>query len=149
SAKPGFVPGLLKETVGIILPPAAAKCDGIEITVGQNERRCFKPGEGKTEYFKDCPDCPEMVGVPAGHFTMGSPASESDRSSKREEQVEVAIAKPFAVGKFSVTRGEYAAFVTAAGYRSEGCEIWTGTDHNYQAVLSWSSLDLPRLIVIQ
>src|SRR5438128_2286942 len=26
--------------------------------------------------FRDCPDCPEMVVVPAGNFNMGSSASE-------------------------------------------------------------------------
>jgi len=35
-------------------PSAATTCDGVEIAVGQNERRCFKPGAGKTEHFKDC-----------------------------------------------------------------------------------------------
>jgi hypothetical protein len=33
------------------------RCDDIEIAVGQNERRCFKPGAGKIEYFK-VPDLP-------------------------------------------------------------------------------------------
>jgi hypothetical protein len=40
---------------------AEARCDGIEIVVGQDERRCPKPGAGKTESFRDCPTCPEMV----------------------------------------------------------------------------------------
>ena len=26
--------------------------------------------------FRDCPDCPEMVVIPAGNFTMGSSAKE-------------------------------------------------------------------------
>jgi len=26
--------------------------------------------------FKDCPDCPEMVVIPAGSFMMGSPGGE-------------------------------------------------------------------------
>ena len=36
------------------------------------ERAAMRPG--KT--FRDCPECPEMVVVPAGSFTMGSPSSE-------------------------------------------------------------------------
>lgn len=35
----------------------------------------FRPGQT----FRDCPSCPEMVVVPAGSFTMGSPASEPGR----------------------------------------------------------------------
>src|SRR5262245_60792907 len=51
------------------------RCDG-EAQVG-NEMRCLRP----KDTFKDCPDCPEMVVVPAGQFTMGSPANEPERSS--------------------------------------------------------------------
>jgi formylglycine-generating enzyme required for sulfatase activity len=94
--------------------PPPARCDGIEITVGQNERRCFKPGAGKTEHFKDCPACPEMVVIPAGSFTMGSPANEPERSGG-EEQARVSIAAPFAVGKYAVTFDEWDACVADGG----------------------------------
>src|SRR5262245_8167224 len=79
-----------------------ARCDGIEITVGQHERRCFKPGAGKTDHFKDCATCPEMVVIPAGSFTMGSPATEPERYND-EAQVRVSIPAPFAVGRYTVT----------------------------------------------
>jgi formylglycine-generating enzyme required for sulfatase activity len=85
-----------------------ARCDGVEITVGQNERRCLRPGAGKTEQFKDCPTCPEMVLVPAGNFTMGSPANELERSID-EAQVQVSISAPIAVGRFAVTFEEWDA----------------------------------------
>ena len=39
-----------------------------------------------------------MVVVPAGTFTMGSPANEPERVDG-EEQVRVTIAAPFAVGR--------------------------------------------------
>jgi hypothetical protein len=73
---------LKKQQVAIAAPPSrppapvAARCDGIEITIGQNERRCFKPGAGNVELFRDCASCPEMVVVPAGEFLMGSPSNE-------------------------------------------------------------------------
>jgi formylglycine-generating enzyme required for sulfatase activity len=119
----------LKKKVALAVPPApppAAKqaqpaaviapsrCDGVEITVGQNERRCFKPGAGKTEHFKDCPKCPEMVVVPTGSFTMGSPTNEPSRSSD-EAQVRVSIAAPFAAGKYAVTFDEWDACVADGG----------------------------------
>ena len=61
-------------------------------------RRCLKPGDS----FKDCPECPEMVVVPAGSFTTGSPANEPERGYG-EEEVRVTIAAPFAAGKYAVT----------------------------------------------
>jgi formylglycine-generating enzyme required for sulfatase activity len=94
--------------------PPPARCDGIEVAVGQNERRCFKPGAGNTEQFKDCPTCPEMVVVPAGSFMMGSPANEQGRNAD-EARVRVSIPAPFAVGRFAVTFDEWDACVAAGG----------------------------------
>src|SRR5262245_65100032 len=84
-------------------PSAAQHCDGVELTIATNERRCLRPGSG--ERFKDCADCPEMVIVAAGTFVMGSPATELEREDERENQVLVTIARPFAIGAFAVTRG--------------------------------------------
>jgi formylglycine-generating enzyme required for sulfatase activity len=92
----------------------ASKCDGVEITVAQSEQRCFKPGAGKAEHFKDCPSCPEMVVIPAGTFTMGSPASEPARSSY-EAQVRVTISATFAVGRYAVMFDEWDACVADGG----------------------------------
>ncbi len=39
----------------------------------------FLPGAGKIEWFKDLDTGPEMVVVPAGSFTMGSPPDEPER----------------------------------------------------------------------
>src|SRR5262249_33730118 len=97
-----------------MLHPAPAQCDGVAITVGQNERRCLKPGAGKTDWFKDCPTCPEMVVVPAGEFIMGSPANEAERLS-HEDQMRVLISAPFAVGRFSVTFDEWDACLADGG----------------------------------
>ena len=117
-------------------PSPAARCDDIEVTVGTAERKCMKAGSGKTEWFKDCANCPEMVVVPAGSFTMGSPKEEKDRSHQYEDQLAMGISKPFAVGRLAVTRGEFAAFVGATGYDPIGCLLTIGdtfskaTGHN-------------------
>jgi Uncharacterized conserved protein len=65
--------------------------------------------------FRDCPECPEMVVVPAGEFMMGSPASEEGRYPAEGPQRKQTIAKPFAVGKFEVTFAEWAACVAGGG----------------------------------
>jgi len=69
--------------------------------------------------FKDCDVCPEMVVIPAGSFTMGSPASEPERISDEGPQHQVTIARQFAAGKFEVTFDEWDVCV-----RESGC------DHN-------------------
>jgi formylglycine-generating enzyme required for sulfatase activity len=78
--------------------------------------------------FRDCPDCPEMVVVPAGSFVMGSPTSEPDHEKDEGPQHDVAIARDFAMGKFEVTRKQYEDFLTATGYDvGNVCSQWTGT----------------------
>jgi formylglycine-generating enzyme required for sulfatase activity len=75
--------------------------------------------------FKDCADCPEMVVVPAGSFTMGSPASESERDSDEGPQHPVTIARQFAAGKFEVTFDEWDACVRESGCgHNPGDEGW-------------------------
>ena len=65
--------------------------------------------------FRDCPDCPEMVAIPAGTFTMGSPATEARRGDIEGPQHRVTIAKPFALGKYEVTFAEWDACTAAGG----------------------------------
>jgi formylglycine-generating enzyme required for sulfatase activity len=74
----------------------------------------FLPGNGKTEWFKDHENGPEMVVVPAGSFTMGSTANEPERFD-REAEVRVWIAAPIAVSKYTVTFDEWDACVTDGG----------------------------------
>jgi formylglycine-generating enzyme required for sulfatase activity len=85
------------------------KCRFVEALVG-NEQRCLKPKDA----FRDCPDCPEIVVVAAGSFTMGSPPSEPERSNN-ETQVRVSIVAPFAVGRYAVTFDEWDACVSDGG----------------------------------
>jgi formylglycine-generating enzyme required for sulfatase activity len=68
--------------------------------------------------FRECEDCPEMVVVPAGKFTMGSPADERGRYDDEGPQHIVTIRKPFAVGRLHVTVDQFAAFVLATGSKS-------------------------------
>ncbi len=74
--------------------------------------------------FTDCEDCPVMVAVPAGRFTMGSPKREKDRQEDEGPLRKVKIGKAFGVGKFEVTRGQYAAFVVDGGY-AVADKCWT------------------------
>ena len=71
--------------------------------------------------FRDCPQCPEMVVVPPGRFTIGSPNGERHRKRVEGPQTDVAIGQSFALARHEVTRGEWRAFVGATGYDISGC----------------------------
>ena len=59
--------------------------------------------------FRDCADCPQMVVIPAGSFTMGSPPNERRRSHNEGPQHRVTIPRPFAVGRYEVTFAQWNA----------------------------------------
>jgi formylglycine-generating enzyme required for sulfatase activity len=70
--------------------------------------RALKP----LEPFRECiKDCPAMIVIPAGSFTMGSPESEMGRLPREGPQHDVKIAKRFAVSRFEVTWDDWDACV--------------------------------------
>lgn len=81
--------------------------------------------------FRDCPQCPEMVVVPAGSIEIGSGDAEKawaiangasmdgivDESPRHKVTLE-----SFALGRYDVTWAEYAGFVRETGHEvREGC----------------------------
>ncbi|MFN7695326.1 MAG: SUMF1/EgtB/PvdO family nonheme iron enzyme [Burkholderiales bacterium] len=91
---------------------------------------------------KACPECPETVTLQPGSFQMGSPGSEVGRMSNEGPVRTVRIGYRLAVGKTHVTRGEFAAFVNASGYRTEaeqgdGCFVFSGGKGEKKAGTSW------------
>ncbi len=79
-----------------------------------------KPGDT----FRDCPDCPEMVVIPNGSFTMGSPKTEQGRDDDEDLPHRVNFQRPFALGKYEVTRAEFAAFAQDEDHDGKGCWIY-------------------------
>jgi formylglycine-generating enzyme required for sulfatase activity len=100
----------------------------------------YQPGDEFRDRLKDgsdCPYCPDMVVVPAGSFMMGSSDPEREWAVKQgakqvlvdreKPQHPVEIAQSFAVGKYEITRGQFAAFVEATGHDTgKGCWEWAG-----------------------
>ncbi len=74
--------------------------------------------------FRDCPQCPEMVWIPAtNNFTIGSPETEAGRDDD-EEQVSGLAISAFAMGKTEVTFAEYDTFAQATGRKKPDDKGW-------------------------
>ena len=71
------------------------------------------PSPGET--FQDCAECPKMVVVPSGRFTMGSPGREAGHEKYEEPMRRVRIDYQFAVGVYEVTFAEWYACADAGG----------------------------------
>lgn len=78
---------------------------------------------GPGALFKECEACPGMVVIPPGEFRMGAPGGEAERPEGPVRTVR--IPRAFAVGRYEITHGQYAAFVGATGHAySRGCNMW-------------------------
>jgi formylglycine-generating enzyme required for sulfatase activity len=75
--------------------------------------------------FRDCPrDCPEMTVIPAGSFVMGTDRRDVEPDGREGPPHTVTFGRPFALGIYDVTRGEYAAFVRSTGKATiKGCNV--------------------------
>ena len=71
--------------------------------------------------FRDCPQCPRMVVIPAGAYEMGSPSGAGARDEERRHRV--TIPQPLAVGMFEVQRREFTRFMEETN-RSGGGACW-------------------------
>ena len=67
------------------------------------------------EVFKECDECPEMVVVPAGRASLGSPLGESGRQTFEAAPHTVEIARPLAVGRYAVTFAQWDACFAQGG----------------------------------
>jgi len=72
------------------------------------------PAHQAGDIIRDCENCPEMVVLPGGLFTMGSPANEVGRRADEGPQREVSIA-PFALSKTEVTFAQWDACLADGG----------------------------------
>jgi len=81
-----------------------------------------------------------FVRIPEGEFTMGSPASEIDRSGdETQHQVKVS---DFYLCKYAVTLAGFKEFIEASGYRTDaekgdGSYVWDGKSWEKRAGINW------------
>src|SRR5580704_11802189 len=101
----------------------------VALAVALSAGPAWSQGSGTPAVIRDCPDCPELVLIQAGSFTMGVNGGEEDAENVPNEfrtwaypTHVVHLAAPFWLGRTDVTRGQFAAFVKATGYAPADCK---------------------------
>jgi formylglycine-generating enzyme required for sulfatase activity len=80
----------------------------------------------------------DMLWVPAGTFTMGSPTTEAGRASDREDEHNVSLTQGFYLGKYEVTQAQYEAVMTGVtGDRNATPSNWHGNPNRPVEKVSW------------
>jgi formylglycine-generating enzyme required for sulfatase activity len=92
-------------------PPAPARSSAPPPAPARTLAPVASSATAKLETVRDCPDCPELITIPPGSFTMGDP--KGDRSEKPAHKV--TIKQPFAIGKYEVTAAQWNNCVEAGG----------------------------------
>jgi len=109
------------------LTPPATSAPALVVPVGAlppERERALKPKDS----FKECDGCPVMVTMPAGSFTMGSPANEPQRGPDEGPQQQIAIRQTFAVGRSEVSFDEWSACLAEGG-----CNAYRPGDYGWGA----------------
>ena len=95
---------------------------GIVVAIGLTLTACATALGGANRVV-----APAMVRIPAGRFIAGSDPAETTavhypaENARREQPArQVSVARTFAIGRSEVTRGEFARFVIATGWRPDG-----------------------------
>jgi formylglycine-generating enzyme required for sulfatase activity len=117
---------LLKSLLFLSLSAAAA---GWSATAGSQAPSAVpEPGE----VFRDCPDCSELVVLPAGEFMMGAPDTVYEKPEHR-----VRIPNSIAIGRREVTFEEWDLCVAAGGCKYRPDDHGWGRGNRPVIDVSW------------
>ena len=121
------------QSASVVTVPKPKPTPSVKPAVG-----VFPGGPKPGTVFRDCPDCPEMVVIPKGSFMMGGTPAEHEwftgqfggerkQVDKERPRHRVSVDYSFAIGKFEVTKGQYAKFATDTNRKDGiGCYVFDG-----------------------
>jgi formylglycine-generating enzyme required for sulfatase activity len=104
---------LLASRIAAAEPAAGINKRGLAAEPPTGIRSVKVDGKYMVSYIEQIPGTDvsfEMIPVPGGEFSLGSPASETERAEDEGPQVRIKV-EPFWIGKSEVTWGEYRAFM--------------------------------------
>ena len=87
--------------------------------------------------FRECDHCPQMVVIPPGRFTMGSPEDEEGRFKFECTEHVVSFEEPFAIGVHEVTFDQWGACVDRGGCEYEPNDEEWGSGDRPVINVSW------------
>lgn len=111
---------------------------------GASAAEPYKPGST----LRDCPQvCPEMIIIPPGTYLMGAAPDDPHQDPAGEEQPQhpVTISYQLAVGKYEITRDEYAVFVRETALPDpDGCNVHEPPRWPTIMGLNWHNTGFPQ-----
>ncbi len=104
--------------------------------------------ERASRSFRDCIDCPQMVVIPAGRFELGTaPRIQVPTEVPAElDPMPIPIGRPFALGRFEITRAEYGRFarVTGRDRQTIHCRTWVEARQGFRDLeTTWDGANVP------
>ena len=103
------------------------------------------------DLFRDCADCPELVYIEPGEFTMGSTPAQTTAAGVPEERainehppVSIRLTKPYAMGRYEVTITDFRKFADATGFETTaGCFGLNGRNWALDLAATWDAPGYP------
>jgi formylglycine-generating enzyme required for sulfatase activity len=90
------------------------------------------------DIVQDCENCPSVVVVPSGWFTLGASANDQHARPQELPARTVRLTRDFAIGQTEVTVRQFEAFLVASGHPVPSCWAVNGGGANAAATcVSW------------
>jgi formylglycine-generating enzyme required for sulfatase activity/predicted Ser/Thr protein kinase len=97
-----------------------------------------RPGTPPVAVIRDCPTCPLMMVLPAGHFEQGTSDSSGAAAHFASPRHEVLIGRSLAMSSNEITVAEFREFVAGTERATAGCNTYDGR-WEYRETAGWQS----------
>jgi formylglycine-generating enzyme required for sulfatase activity len=81
----------------------------------------FASKTGQGDIVRDCDQCPAVIVIPAGWFTMGAASGDAEARPQELPARSMRITREFAIGQTEVTVGQFESFLLASGHPVPPC----------------------------